>query len=64
MDSFVAELVGSRGFSLIPREGLSMVPRLTLACCFLLGPFWRMLEKRAGQPFRMGRREEKMVLAR
>ena len=34
MDSFVAELAGSRGFSLIPREGLSMVasvnPRLLL----------------------------------
>ena len=25
MDSFVAELAGSRGFSLIPPEGLSMV---------------------------------------
>ena len=34
MDSFVAELAGSRGFSLIPLEGLSMVvsvnPRLLL----------------------------------
>ena len=34
MDSFVAELAGSRGFSLIPPEGLSMValvnPRLLL----------------------------------
>ena len=34
LDSFVAELAGSRGFSLIPPEGLSMVasvnPRLLL----------------------------------
>ena len=40
MDSFVAELAGSRGFSLIPPEGLSMVasvnPRLLLPSRFVL----------------------------
>ena len=53
MDSFVAELAESRGFSLIPPEGLSTVasanPRLLLP-----GLFWRMLGNRAGQPFLSG----------
>ena len=57
MDSFVAELAGSRGFSLIPPEGLSTVasinPRL------LLGLFWRMLENRADQPFSNGTQRRK-----
>ena len=56
MDSFVAELAGSRGVSLIPPEGLH---RLTLACCFLLGLFWRMLGNRAGQPLSNGTQKRK-----
>ena len=59
MDSFVAELVGSRGFSFIPPEGLSTVASVNLACCFPLGLFWRMLENRAGQPFSNGTQRRK-----
>ena len=54
MTTFVDELAGSCGFSLILPDGLGMVVSVTLVCFFLPSLFWRMLGNKTGQPFLNG----------
>ena len=57
--TFVDELAGSHGFSLIPPDGLGIVVSVNPRLLLLLSLFWRMLENKAGQPSLSGTQRRK-----
>lgn len=59
MASFEQELMGSRGFSLIPPDGHSAVISANLGCFYPLNLCWHMLGSRIGLPFLSGLRRIK-----